>query len=192
MQFEQAPVCQTAAQSVAKNYPRGGYRDLLKKLPTSVGSVCRRLLLGEELTGRLRNYQSDWTLAGNESIRSVKSNSILEAQKGSYVLCQYVAVSFGKRLPMCVPSTTVFKTHWYFLFKVIKLPKKKHPQNLYPKNRFETCSKNIRAKASLRPASFTSATVSGSQTECWVSLDSRSHSSINSSHSLLYNKVLPN
>ena len=119
--------------SVAKNYPRGGYRDLLKKLPTSVGSVCRRLLLGEELTGRLRNYQSDWTLAGNESIRSVKSNSILEAQKGSYVLCQYVALSFGKRLPMCVPSTTVFKTHWYFLFKVIKLPKKKTSVKPLPK-----------------------------------------------------------
>ena len=50
MQFE-APVCQTAApKSLAKNYPRGGYRDLLKKLPTSVGAGGG--WLGEELTGR--------------------------------------------------------------------------------------------------------------------------------------------
>ena len=64
-----------------------------KKLPTRLVSGfvekithvggSRRRLAGRRADRKAlsANYQSDWTLAGNESIRSVESNSILEVQR---------------------------------------------------------------------------------------------------------------
>ena len=55
---------------------------------THVGGSRRRRLAGRRADRKAlsANYQSDWTLAGNESIRSVESNSILEVQRENLMI----------------------------------------------------------------------------------------------------------
>ena len=67
---------------------------------------------------------------------------------------------FCQRIHIGGLNITVLCIHWYFEFKVSYFTKRNIRKTLWPEELI--CSKNVRARASLRAASFTSATVCGS------------------------------